>query len=246
MENSLVFDIGANNGDDAEVYLRRGRKVVAVEANPDLCAGLRERFAAEITSGQFVLVDKAISRRRRVTLYVNTSDHGWGTILPSYAEHGRKMRGELRAIEVETTTVIDLIREHGVPHRLKVDIEGVDYLCLLDLFDSDLPAHLSIERPKSLGDQMFALDLLHRLGYARFAFVDQTAAGNQIHSTLGLFIDDLPPAAWKGFVTAKATNLWLFGVRALSAIVRRTPGLRSIAPGGRWFDIHADLAIPTA
>jgi FkbM family methyltransferase len=242
MENRLVFDIGANNGDDAEVYLKRGRKVVAVEANPDLCAGLRERFAAEIASGQFVLVDKAISRRRRVTLYVNTSDHGWGTILPSYAEHGRKMRGELRAIEVETTTVIDLIREHGVPHRMKVDIEGVDYLCLLDLFDSDLPAHLSIERPKSLGDQMFALDLLHRLGYARFAFVDQTAAGNQIHSTLGLFIDDLPPAAWKGFVTARATNLWLFGVRALSAIARRTPGLRSIAPRGRWFDIHADLA----
>jgi FkbM family methyltransferase len=246
MENSLVFDIGANNGDDADAYLKRGRKVIAVEANPDLCAGLRGRFAAEITSGQLVLVDKAISRRRRVTLYVNTSDHGWGTILPSYAEHGRKMRGELRAIEVETTTVIDLIREHGVPHRMKVDIEGVDYLCLLDLFDSDLPAHLSIERPKSFGDQMFALDLLHRLGYPRFAFVDQTAAGNQIHSTLGLFMDDLPPAVWKGFDTARATNLWLFGVRALGAIARRTPGLRSVAPRGRWFDIHADLAIPTA
>jgi FkbM family methyltransferase len=246
MENSLVFDIGANNGDDADAYLKRGRKVVAVEANPDLCAGLRERFAAEIASGRFVLVEKAISRRPRVTLYVNTSDHGWGTILLSYAEHGRKLRGELRPIEVETTTVIDLIREHGVPHRMKVDIEGVDYLCLLDLFDSDLPAHLSIERPKSLGDQMFALDLLHRLGYTRFAFVDQTAVGNQIHSTLGLFIDDLPPAAWTGFVTARATNLWLFGLRALSAIVRRTPGLRSVAPRGRWFDIHADLAIPTA
>jgi FkbM family methyltransferase len=137
MENSLVFDIGANNGDDADAYLKHGRKVVAVEANPDLCAGLRERFAAEIASGRFVLVEKAISRRRRVTLYVNTSDHGWGTILLSYAEHGRKLRGELRPIEVETTTVIDLIREHGVPHRMKVDIEGVDYLCLLDLFDSD-------------------------------------------------------------------------------------------------------------
>jgi FkbM family methyltransferase len=246
MDNGLVFDIGANNGDDADAYLKRGRKVVAVEANPDLCAGLRERFAAEIVSGQFVLVDKAISRRPRVTLYVNTSDDGWGTILPSYAEHGRKMRGELRAIEVETTTVIDLIREHGVPHRMKVDIEGVDYLCVLDLFDSDLPAHLSIERPKSLRDQMFALALLHRLGYTRFAFVDQTAAGNQIHSTLGLFIEDLPPAAWKGLVTARATNLALFGVRVLSAIARRTPGLRSVAPRGRWFDIHADLAIPAA
>ena len=94
IEKSLVFDIGANNGDDAAAYLKHGCKVVAVEANPDLCGELRQRFAAEIASGQFVLVDKAISRRRRVTLYVNTSDHGWGTILPSYAEHGRKLRGE--------------------------------------------------------------------------------------------------------------------------------------------------------
>ena len=39
------------------------------------------------------------------------------------------MRGGLRAIEVETVTVVDLIREHGVPHRMKIDIvEDVDYL----------------------------------------------------------------------------------------------------------------------
>jgi FkbM family methyltransferase len=244
IEKRLVFDIGANNGHDAAVYLEHGCKVVAVEANPDLCAELRQRFAAEIASGQFVLVDKAISRRRRVTFYINTSDHEWGTILPSYAEHGRKLRGELRAVEVETTTVIDLIREHGVPHRMKVDIEGVDYLCLLDLFDSDLPAHLSIERPKSFGDQTFVLGLLHRLGYTQFAFVDQTADDNQDASTLGLFIDDLPPSVWKGFLAAKATNLQLFGVRALSAVARRTPGLRSMAPRGRWFDIHVNLAAP--
>ena len=47
----LVFDIGANNGDDAAEYLKRGWKVVAVEANPSLCADLRARFLRTAPSG---------------------------------------------------------------------------------------------------------------------------------------------------------------------------------------------------
>jgi hypothetical protein len=42
-----------------------------------------------------------------------------------------------------------------------------------------------------------------------------------------------------------ATNLWLYGVRVLGAVLRRTPGLRAYAPRTRWFDIHADLAPQT-
>jgi FkbM family methyltransferase len=245
MNGSLVFDIGANNGDDSEVYLKRGCKVVAVEANPELCVMLRQRFAPEIATGDFVLVDRAISRRPKVTLYVNSADHGWGTIDPSYAERGRKLRGTVVPVEVETTTVIDLIRPYGVPDRMKVDIEGADILCLLDLYDGILPAHLSIERPKSLSDQLFALTLLRRMGYARFAFVEQAVEGEQIHTTIGLFGDEMSPRAWKNFTPALATNLWLDGVRAFGAVIRRTPGLRAIAPRGRWFDIHADLAPAT-
>jgi FkbM family methyltransferase len=242
MSAKLVFDIGANNGDDSEVYLKRGCKVVAVEANPDLCTMLRQRFAPEVASGNFVLVDRAISRRPKVTLYVNSADHGWGTIHPSYAESGRKLRGTVVPVEVETTTVIDLIRAYGVPDRMKVDIEGADILCLLDLYDGDLPAHLSIERPRSLSDQLFALTLLRRMGYARLAFVEQDVEGEQIHTTVGLFGDEIPPSAWKNSTRMLATNLWLYGVRVLGAVLRRTPGLRTFAPRTRWFDIHADLA----
>jgi FkbM family methyltransferase len=240
--NNLVFDIGSNNGDDAGAYLKRGCKVIAVEANPDLCLGLHQRFASEIASGQMIVVDKAISRRPKVTLYVNSANHGWGTIVPSYAEHGRKIRGTVKPIDVETTTVIDLIRSYGVPIRMKVDIEGADILCLLDLYGGDLPAHLSIERPKSFSDQLFALTLLRRMGYARFAFVDQTVEGEQIHATTGLFSDDMPATVWRGFTQARATNVWLHAARALGAVIRRTPGLRAVAPRVRWFDIHADLA----
>ena len=72
-----MFDISSHNGNDAEAYLKRGCKVIAVEANRDLYLGLHQRFASEIASGLMIVVEKAISRRPKVSLYVNSSDHGW-------------------------------------------------------------------------------------------------------------------------------------------------------------------------
>jgi FkbM family methyltransferase len=244
MTTELVFDIGANNGDDTAEYLKSGCRVIAVEANPTLCGDLRRRFSAELATGQLVIVDKAVSPKRTVTLYLNSSDHGWGTILPSYAEHGARLRGVVTPIEVDTVTLIDLFRQYGVPDRLTMDIEGADIEAVGSLIGADLPAHLSIERPKSFGDQMLALALLRRVGYSRFAFVDQTVDGDKIHTTTGLFGQDLPDGAWRGFAKAGATSLWLYGVRAVSAAIRRTPGLKSVAPRARWFDIHAAKASP--
>jgi hypothetical protein len=101
---------------------------------------------------------------------------------------------------------------------MKVDIAGTDILCLLDLYDSDLPAHLSIERPKSFSDQLFALTLLRHMGYARFAVVDQTVEAEQIHATTGLFSNDIPATMGSGFTQARATNVWLHVARALRAV----------------------------
>jgi FkbM family methyltransferase len=237
-ENELVFDIGANNGDDTAEYLKHGCKVVAVEANPDLCKAIRARFVNQIDAGQLVLIDKAISRNPKVTLYINTSDHGWGTTLPSYAERARKLGGSVVEVEVETVTVIDLIRAYGVPYRITIDIEGADILCLLDLYDGELPQYLSIERPKSISNQFFAMTLLRRMGYRRLAFVDQTVWGEQAYTTTGLFSEQLPAKLWRTGHAALVTNVWIAAKGALASVIRRTPGLRSVAPRGRWFDIH--------
>ena len=50
--DDLIIDIGTNNGDDTAYYLEKGFNVVAVEANPSLCATLASRFAAEIRDGR--------------------------------------------------------------------------------------------------------------------------------------------------------------------------------------------------
>jgi hypothetical protein len=61
-EDGLIFDVGANNGDDTAAYLARGFRVIAVEANPFLCEDLHKRFANDINLGRAVVVNKAIDR----------------------------------------------------------------------------------------------------------------------------------------------------------------------------------------
>jgi FkbM family methyltransferase len=61
MERGLIFDVGCHKGEDSDFYLKKGFRVVAVEAHPSLCLDLRQRFSKQIADGSFVLVDKAIA-----------------------------------------------------------------------------------------------------------------------------------------------------------------------------------------
>lgn len=47
----LVFDFGMYDGEDARYYLETGHKVIAVEANPALCAMAAKRLARYVATG---------------------------------------------------------------------------------------------------------------------------------------------------------------------------------------------------
>ena len=59
-ERNLIFDLGMYEGQDSRFYLSKGFRVVALEANPELCRRNAETFAAEIASGQLRIVQKAL------------------------------------------------------------------------------------------------------------------------------------------------------------------------------------------
>jgi FkbM family methyltransferase len=243
IDSGLVFDVGANAGQDTEAFLARGLRVVAVEANPKLCADMRKRFADEISDGRLVIVDKAISGSKTVIFHLNSADLAWGAISASYAARGQALAGKIERTEVETTTLTEIIRARGSPRYLKVDIEGADILCLLGLFHADPPPFISIERPASFGEQRLAFDLLRRLGYTRFQIVEQTKAPDRRHLTsdfrrgdIGVFGAELPDGAWTGIDRVLALNCWI-ALRA--GVMGRIPGLRRFALKGKGFDIHA-------
>jgi FkbM family methyltransferase len=178
--DDLVFDIGMYRGEDTAYYLAKGFRVLAVEANPDLVEANRTRFRDPIATGRLTIIGAAVADHSGgVDLAVWDEVNFLSSINTSFIAHNRRTWGEpTRTISVPTVRFADLLHEHGVPHYLKIDIEGSDVLCLRGLRDvSDRPDYLSVESavssPTDVRAVITELTALRRLGYRRFKFVDQ-------------------------------------------------------------------------
>ena len=176
MERDLVFDIGVNNGDDTAHYLRRGFRVVGVEANPEMVANCERRFQAEIRAGRLVLLNAALAAEEGVVSFFVSEGHRgmWSSLDPALATRGNLAA---RQIAVEARSMRDLLQEYGVPFYLKVDIEEAEHLCLRDIDPTDAPPYVSFEASLGRLDDLF---LLARAGYTRFKLIDQLRAFRQV------------------------------------------------------------------
>jgi FkbM family methyltransferase len=117
----LCFDIGANIGQKSEPLLSLGARVVAVEPQAR-CA--RELIARCGRYPKFKAINKAVGRAPgKAKLFVSdvevfSSMHrGW----TSFREGDK-----VKEVEVEVTTLDQLIDEHGVPDFCKIDVEGFE------------------------------------------------------------------------------------------------------------------------
>src|SRR5213593_4023745 len=111
MERDLIFDIGVNNGDDTAHYLRRGFRVVGVEANPEMVANCERRFQAEIRAGRLVLLNAALAAEEGVVSFFVSEGHRgmWSSLDPALATRGNLAA---RQIAVEARSMRDLLQEY--------------------------------------------------------------------------------------------------------------------------------------
>lgn len=170
-QDSLVYDVGANNGDDTEYYLRQGFRVVAVEANPDLAASIVDRFRVPISEGRLTVINAAVVNddRRSTVLYVHISNDVLSTTVPP-----EECSTAFRPISVDACRLSDMISTFGDPLFVKIDVEGADKDVLSDLFKSGL-------RPPYLSAEAHAIEVFCHLvaaGYRRFKVVE----GHYTHS----------------------------------------------------------------
>jgi FkbM family methyltransferase len=261
VNDSLIFDIGCHNGQDADFYLRKGFNVVAVEANPELCAELRRRFSGHIAEGRFVLIEKAISERAgEVDFFVNLRASIWGTIRADLAKRNQAAGAASKRIVVPSITFSSLIERFGIPHYLKVDIEGADRLCLQGLLPyRDRPQFISIEsESRSLRAVWYELNLLRKLGYTKFQIVDQGLIPKQVPpnparegayvecqfelGASGLFGRELQ-GPWLTYRGALAGYSRIFMRDRLLGLSRRVPIMNQLAArySSSWYDTHAAL-----
>jgi len=181
----LVYDIGMHKGEDTEFYLRKGFRVIAFEADPDLVSFCRNRLKEFIDQGRLTIVEGAIldldtidaDQKRKVQFFKNSELSVWGTVCANWAERNARLGTTSTAIEVNTTNFAQVIQEHGIPHFMKIDIEGSDMVCVSALRAfRERPDYISIESDKtSFANIKREIEVLIDLGYGYFQAVEQSA-----------------------------------------------------------------------
>ena len=228
---SVIYDFGANCGLNLPYYFLKARKVVAVEANPALCAEMREQFSAQIRDGSLVIENCAIGAEGRAVGDVSFYLHKKNSVLSQMMPPAPEEANQFEEVRVEARSPVDLVRKHGEPLYVKTDVEQCDHLVLADLFAASI-------RPPFISAEAHSTDILYLLahsgGYERFKLV----RGFTVHTVF---------EAWK--VNANGTRVphdfprhsagpfgndlpgrWIGAGRMFQRLVNEKKG---------WKDIHA-------
>ena len=165
-DSTVIYDFGANNGDDIPYYLVKADRVVAVEANPVLAAGIKQRFTEAIAAGRLEVVAKVLTAgddAPEVPFYVHRTNH----VLSQFPSPANP--AEFDRVVLPAVAVVDLIARFGAPHYIKIDIEHYDEAILRALFAANIrPPFISAE---SHSFEVFAA-LVALGGYRAFKLVD--------------------------------------------------------------------------
>lgn len=231
-DSRVIFDLGMNNGDDTAYYLGRGFNVIALDANPTLCEKAKHRFHSEINQGRLKIVNAAIwENAGETTFFINLDNDHWSSLDIGWA--GRDA-SRCKEIKIRCMTLADLFGEFGVPHYLKIDVEGVDHVVLDQLRGSDLlPLYVSVEDCR-FGFQY--METLASCGYDAFKLLDQSTVRQMTDAATGHAF----PAGSSGPFGGDLPGQWLSHpeiVALYSTSVRDRQGHR-LAPRTQWWDIH--------
>jgi len=167
----LAFDIGALTGNRSNTWLNLGAKVVAVEPQPVLINFLRRKMGGH---NNFDLMENVIgSKKGEVSLQINeahpsvsTVSDEWTTLLKGFK---KTLKWE-KVIQVEMTTLDDMIEKYGVPNFCKIDVEGLEFEVLKGL--SHTVPQLSFEFfPTTSDNTGQCLDLIDKLGSYKYNWI---------------------------------------------------------------------------
>src|SRR5438105_13665727 len=111
----IAYDVGMNNGSDTGYLLKKGYRVIAIEANPGLCKLVQTAYANEWLSGQLMILNICISDKLgQVPFYINkTNDVLSGTARPA---------GDIdvKEIMVEAKQLSAIVTQYGLPDLIKI------------------------------------------------------------------------------------------------------------------------------
>jgi len=166
MRPDLIFDIGMHDGSDSAFYLAKGYRVVAIEANPHLCAAAERRFKLEIDTGRLVVINEGVADRSDVMSFgINKTKSDWSSFVESFAQRGQ----DVEYVGIQVRPLDYYLSVFGTPYYCKIDIEGHDEMCIQSLERAkQLPKYVSTEA--TVGN---FCKRMSAIGYAQFKIISQ-------------------------------------------------------------------------
>lgn len=233
-----------HRGEDTAFYLAKGFRVVAVDADANHIDHARVRFAAAIADGRLTVEHCAVTGTEGPLIFHRDLDHDdWSTIIPTVAQRNARRGSRSETVEVPGSRLSSVIRRHGVPYYLKVDIEGADTLGIESLLDLELPPKfLSVEVDlTSLERALAQVELLTSLGYKRMQLVNMLALKSvnlPIPALEGRFVDQRFDGFMSGPFGREVAGQWT----SSTAIAKRLPHL---VHDSRWWGVDGRYPYPS-
>ena len=167
----IIYDFGANNGDDITYYLKKCDIVIAVEANPALAEHIRQRFRHEIEYGRVAVLNCALSNSSdddAVPFYLHKHEH----VRSQFPRPPEAELHDFEEISVTSRRPSSIVRQFGSAYYIKIDIEGYDNAVLKELFAAGI-------RPEYISAESHHIDVFTTLAavgeYRAFKLVDGPA-----------------------------------------------------------------------
>lgn len=120
----LCFDIGANTGKKTGIFTALGAKVIAVEPQADCCITLQQNFGSK--GG--VVINKGVSNKLETLAFspavlneITSADADFINFFSTTYGHQYQ-----QPVNIECTTLDELIEQYGKPVFCKIDVEGME------------------------------------------------------------------------------------------------------------------------
>ena len=123
-EKDIIFDIGAHSGEKSKNLIKICSKLILVEPQPECVKILKKKFSK--ISKVVILPCGISSKKGTLKLKINTSN----PLISTFSDHWDKGRFSdskwEKEINVNTTTLDQLINDYGHPKYIKIDVEGFE------------------------------------------------------------------------------------------------------------------------
>ena len=166
----VIFDIGANKGQNFNYFFDKADIVIAFEANKNLVKKIETDFKQSIDSKKLVIENVALTNNENineVSFYISKENDVLSTLYPNYENkfYEQKVKCAKASFMIKK-----YLKEFNISEieYIKIDIEGTDHIILDDLIKNNIFAkNLSVECHETE-----VIELLLNSPYKSFKFVE--------------------------------------------------------------------------